>query len=341
MGDDTALPPLAGRARPLYSYFRQRFAQVTNPPIDHLRERFVFSLRTLLGDRSPILVESPEAAGGIELRELLPLPGRRSHGSTPSGSTRRSRRTRGSRRRSTAIVAEAEAAVRAGRGMLLLSDAAAGPDRAPVPMLLAVGAVHDQLVAEELRTFATLVVESDEPREVHHVACLLGYGAEAICPRLALETVAALAAADKLGGDRPSPDEAQARFRRAIEDGVLKVMSKMGISDVASYCGAQLFDVVGLAPEVVERCFAGTSSAIGGLGFAELEHDVARPPRAGVGGRRPPREPRLRQVPQGRRAARDRPRGRRGAARDGRRARAAQGRAGRGRRALRSASPRS
>ena len=158
--------------------------------------------------------------------------------------------------------------------MLLLSDADAGPDRAPVPMLLAVGAVHDRLVAEELRTFATLVVESDEPREVHHVACLLGYGAEAICPRLALETVAALAAADKLGGDRPSPEEAQERFCRAIEDGVLKVMSKMGISDVASYCGAQLFDVVGLAPEVVDRCFEGTSSAIGGLGFAELERDV-------------------------------------------------------------------
>jgi glutamate synthase (ferredoxin) len=158
--------------------------------------------------------------------------------------------------------------------MLLLSDAAAELDRAPVPMLLAVGAVHDRLVAEELRTFATLVVESDEPREVHHVACLLGYGAEAICPRLALETVAALAAGDKLGGDRPSPEEAQERFFRAIEDGVLKVMSKMGISDVASYCGSQLFDVVGLAPEVVDRCFEGTSSAIGGLGFAELERDV-------------------------------------------------------------------
>ena len=215
----------------------------------------------------------PRGRGRHRAAELPALPGRR-RAARHRAPRRHLRARRGARGALDRIVAEAEAAVRAGRGMLLLSDADAEPDRAPVPMLLAVGAVHDRLVAEELRTFATLVVESDEPREVHHVACLLGYGAEAICPRLALETVAALAAGDKLGGDRPSPEEAQQRFCRAIEDGVLKVMSKMGISDVASYCGAQLFDVVGLAPEVVDRCFEGTSSAIGGLGFAELERDV-------------------------------------------------------------------
>jgi glutamate synthase (ferredoxin) len=273
MGDDTALAPLAGRARPLYSFFRQRFAQVTNPPIDHLRERFVFSLRTLLGGRSPILVESPEAAAGIELPSFLLFP----DGVERLDAERLDATIAPDERLAPAlerIVAEAEAAVRAGRGMLVLSDAAASAERAPVPMLLVVGAVHEHLVAEELRAFATLVVESDEPREVHHVACLLGYGAEAICPRLALETVAALAAGDRLGGDRPSAGEAQERFVRALEDGVLKVMSKMGISDVASYCGAQLFDVVGLAPEVVDRCFAGTVSTVGGLGFAELERDV-------------------------------------------------------------------
>ncbi len=273
MGDDTALAPLAGRARPLYSFFRQRFAQVTNPPIDHLRERFVFSLRTLLGGRSPILVESAEAAAGIELPGFLLYPD-----GVERLDTERLDVTfapdEGLEPALDRIVAAAETAVRAGRGMLLLSDRAASPERAPVPMLLAVGAVHEHLVAEELRTFATLVVESDEPREVHHVACLLGYGAEAICPRLGLETVAALAAGDKLGGDRPSAGEAQVRFVRALEDGVLKVMSKMGISDVASYCGAQLFDVVGLSQEVVDRCFAGTATAVGGLGFAELERDV-------------------------------------------------------------------
>src|SRR5262249_52898756 len=103
---------------------------------------------------------------------------------------------------------------------------------------------------------------------------LLGYGAEAICPRLALETVAALAAADKVGGDRPSPAEAQARFRTAIEDGVLKVMSKMGIADVAAYCGAQVFDILGLAPEVVALCFPGTPTPVGGIGFDELEREA-------------------------------------------------------------------
>ncbi|HZT54358.1 MAG TPA: glutamate synthase-related protein, partial [Gaiellaceae bacterium] len=273
MGDDSALPPLAGRARPLYSFFRQRFAQVTNPPIDHLRERFVFSLRTLLGGRSPILLEGPEAAAGLELDSFFLYPSalegldaeRLDATFVPS---------EGLRAGLGRLVAQSESAVREGRGMLLLSDEAVGPERAPIPMLLAVGAVHEQLVAQELRTLATIVVESDEPREVHHVACLLGYGAEAICPRLALQSVAVLAAQDKLGGDHPSPEEAQARFRQAIEDGVLKVMSKMGISDVASYCGAQLFDAIGLADEVVETCFAGTASAVGGLGFAEIEQDV-------------------------------------------------------------------
>jgi glutamate synthase domain-containing protein 2/glutamate synthase domain-containing protein 1/glutamate synthase domain-containing protein 3 len=273
MGDDTALAPLAGRARPLYSFFRQRFAQVTNPPIDHLRERFVFSLRTLLGGRSPILVEGPSAARGMELESFFLFPDALA-GLDAEHLDATFSPDEGLEAALGRVVAEAEAAVRAGRGMLLLSDSGVGPERAPVPMLLAVGAVHDRLIAEELRTFATIVVESDEPREVHHFACLLGYGAETICPRLALETVAALAAGDKLGSDRPDPDEAQIRFRRAIEDGVLKVMSKMGISDVASYCGGQLFDIVGLAGDVVDRCFEGTSSAVGGLGFTELEQDV-------------------------------------------------------------------
>ncbi len=273
MGDDTALPALAGRARPLSSFFSQRFAQVTNPPIDHLRERFVFSLRTVLGGRSPILTEGAHVAEGYELESffLFPdaldaLPLTRLDATFGAGEGLRAALER--------IAAEAEEAVRRGAGLLLVSDAAVGPERAPIPSLAAVGAVHHRLVARQLRSLATLLVESDEPREVHQFACLLGYGAEAICPRLALETVASLAAADKIGGDHPAPDEAQLRFRRAIEDGVLKVMSKMGISDVSSYCGAQVFEVVGLADEVVDRCFVGTPSSIGGLGFAELEADA-------------------------------------------------------------------
>ena len=308
MGDDTALPPLAGRARPLYCYFRQRFAQVTNPPIDHLRERFTFSLATLLGGRAPLVVEAPEGAAGIELESFFLFPA-----ALDELAVDRLDATFDPSEGLTAACARladaAEAAVRAGHGMLLVTDADAAPDRPPVPMLLARRRVHHRLVAAGLRTLATLVVESDEPREVHHFACLLGYGAEAICPRLALQTVAALADADKLGGDRPSPDEAQVRFRQAVEDGVLKVMSKMGISDVASYCGAQIFDIVGLAQEVVEHSFPGTPCIAGGIGFAS-----SRPRRSLAPlGDRPAaaREPRLRQVPQGRRAARDQPRRRR------------------------------
>jgi glutamate synthase (ferredoxin) len=268
MGDDTALPPLAGRARPVYSYFRQRFAQVTNPPIDHLRERHTFSLRTILGGRATLLTEGPETARGTELESFFLYPDALAGlGATRLDATFES----GLREACLRLADEAEASVRAGRTTLRLSDTG---DGAPIPMLLAVGAVHHGLVSRGLRTLATLVVETDEAREAHHLACLLGYGAEAICPRLALETVAALAAADKVGGDRPLPDEAQRRFRAAVEDGVLKIMSKMGIADVAAYCGAQIFDVVGLAQEVVDLCFVGTPSPVGGIGFAELEEEA-------------------------------------------------------------------
>ncbi len=268
MGDDTALPLLAGRARPIYSYFRQRFAQVTNPPIDHLRERHTFSLRCILGGRAPLLTEGPETARGAELESFFIYPDFIDDRLNRLDATFESDLEGACRR----LADDAEACVRSGRTALLVSDT--NPDRAPIPMLLAVGAVHHRLVARGLRSLATIVVETDEAREAHHLACLLGYGAEAICPRLALETVAALAAADKVGGDRPSPAEAQERFQAAVEDGFLKIMSKMGIADVAAYCGAQVFDVLGLSREVVDLCFVGTPSPVGGIGFAELEQEA-------------------------------------------------------------------
>jgi glutamate synthase (ferredoxin) len=273
MGDDTALPPLAGRARPLYSYFRQRFAQVTNPPIDHLRERSVMSLRTLLGPRGPLLIERGDAARLVELDSFFVFPS----AFTPLGPLLLDAtfaEAEGLEAACERLGNEAEAAVGAGAALLQLTDSAAGSARAALPALLAVGAVHHRLVRAGLRSRTSLAVESDEPRESHHFACLLGYGADAICPRLALETVAAMAAADKLGGDRPSPEEAQRRFRQAIEDGVLKVMSKMGIADVASYRGAQIFEAIGLSRELVDRCFTGTPSPVGGIGFAELEQEA-------------------------------------------------------------------
>jgi glutamate synthase (ferredoxin) len=261
MGDDTALAPLAGRARPVTSYLRQRFAQVTNPPIDHLRERSVMSLRTYLGARVPLSGEHPRGARLLELESFFLFPGavdqswrRLDLSFDPSEGLRR---------------ACARLAASAGGEIVVLEGN--GPS---IPTVLAVGAVHQRLVAEGRRDRTSIVVVSDEAREAHDFACLLGYGADAICPRLALETAAQLAASDKLGGDRPSPAEAQLRFREAIEDGVLKIMSKMGIAEVASYRGAQLFESVGLARDVVDLCLTGTPSRIGGVGFAELEREL-------------------------------------------------------------------
>ncbi len=164
--------------------------------------------------------------------------------------------------------------VGSGSTVVCLTDAAAGGDRAPVPSLLAVAAAHGRLVERGLRTACSLLVASDDTRDTHMVATLVGFGADVVCPRLALETVARLAETDKVGGDRPTPAEAQARLLRSFEDGVLKVMSKMGISDVASYRGARLFEAVGLDRRVCKRFFGGTSSSIGGISLDRLERDA-------------------------------------------------------------------
>jgi glutamate synthase (ferredoxin) len=219
------------------------------------------SLRTFLGARVPLAGEHPRAARLLELESFFLFPGavaeswpRLDLAFDPS---------EGLRRGCGRLAASAE-------GEILVLESS-GPS---IPAVLAVGAVHQRLVCEGRRTGTSIVVVSDEAHEAHDFACLLGYGADAICPRLALETVAQLAASDKLGGDRPSPAEAQLRFREAIEDGVLKIMSKMGIAEVASYRGAQLFEAVGLARDVVELCLTGTPSTIGGVGFAELEREL-------------------------------------------------------------------
>jgi glutamate synthase (ferredoxin) len=268
MGDDTALPPLAGRARPLFGYFRQRFAQVTNPAIDHLRERSVMSLRTLLGQRAGLLDEG-RAPRLRELDGFFVFPSAIEE-LAPLRLSASFEAKEGLHAACERLRAEAQQAVRRGAVLLLLTDEGPG---APIPPLLSVAAVQGALVEAGVRTRVSLLVASDEPRESHHFACLLGYGADAICPRLALETLAALAGADKIGGDHPSPAEAQLRFRRAVEDGVLKVMSKVGISDVASYRGAQLFDTLGLDQELVDAYFGGTPAPVGGVGLPELERE--------------------------------------------------------------------
>ena len=272
MGDDAAIAPLAGRARPLASYFRQRFAQVTNPAIDHYRERTVMSVATLVGPRPAI-----DAAG--TLAPLVSLP---SFLVTPAGLAALEpvwvdATFDADERLGKAVdrVSDACAAlVEGGATAVCLSDHAAEGDRAPIPSLLAVAATHDRLVERGLRPGCSLLVSSDEARDSHMVATLVGYGADVVCPRLALETVAQQAANDKVGGDRPSPEEAQRRLLGAFEDGVLKVMSKMGISDVASYRGARLFEAVGLDRRLCRRFFGGTASAIGGIGLDRLEREA-------------------------------------------------------------------
>jgi len=290
MGDDSPLPNMAGRPRPIHHYLRQRFAQVTNPPIDHLRERVVMSVRTLLGPRQPILLESPQAARLIALPSFFIYPSTIARLRDGAGSDLGTATLDttfavadgpdGLKAAVERVSAEAEAAVREGVSILFLDDEAVGPERAPVPSVLAVGAVHHRLISAGLRQAAALVAIADDVRDVHGVACLLGYGADAICPRLALQTIAA--DADASDSDLTSA-EAQERFQTACEDGVLKILSKMGISTVDSYRGAQIFEAVGLAPEVVDVSLVGTPSIVGGLGWAALGADaLARHAESGI-----------------------------------------------------------
>jgi glutamate synthase (ferredoxin) len=291
MGDDTPPAPLAATQRPVSHFLRQRFAQVTNPPIDHLRERHVLSKRTLLGPRAPLLAELPEAARLLELETFLLTPDGveqlleaavepGSAAVEPAAALPFAARVldatwpveegpAGLRAACRRLGDEAEGAVREGAGLLVIRDQApaGGSARAPVPALLAIGAVQHRLVRTGLATAASLVADTCEPVDAHHAAALLGYGTGAICPRLGLATAAGLAR----DGDAAA---AQASYLHAVEEGVFKVMSKMGISTLDSYRGAQIFEAVGLDAEVVGVCFAGTASPLGGIGFDELGSDV-------------------------------------------------------------------
>ncbi|HEX2046656.1 MAG TPA: glutamate synthase large subunit, partial [Acidimicrobiales bacterium] len=289
MGDDSPLPHLAGRPRPVHHYLRQRFAQVTNPPIDHLRERLVMSLRTLLGPRHPILAERAEATELLVLKSFFLYPSALVSlltgdcGSFGCGHLDASFPTAdgpdGLRAAVQRLCDDAERLVAEGTGILIVDDGGVGEDRAPVPALLATGAVHHRLVAKGLRSNTSLVVSADDARDTHYIATLLGYGADAICPGLALETVGY--EADQNTDSELSGPEAQHRLQAGMEDGVLKIMSKMGISTVDSYRGAQIFEVLGLGPEVVDVCFVGTPSVVGGVGWAELGEDVLTRHREG------------------------------------------------------------
>ena len=236
MGDDTPIAALSRHGRSIFNHLRQRFAQVTNPAMDHLRERSVMSLSVLLGPRAPLLSRRPSGGGARGARELPPV-GARARDAGLDATWRVHRGAAGLRVALRRIASEALAAAADGEPILVVSDAAAGPDRAPIPSVLAVGAVNVALSQAGFRTGCSLVAEVDDARESHHVACLLAVGAEAVRLPLAGATVAALARST--GQDEEGVSSALARFGEAIEDGIRKTLAKLGISCVDSYRGAE------------------------------------------------------------------------------------------------------
>jgi len=308
MGNDAALPVLSDRPKVFYNYFKQLFAQVTNPPIDPIREELVMSLVSFVGPRPNLLALDPAepetddrsrrasdpptrrnavAAGDgrppmrLEVQQPILTPENMEklrHIELFSGGAFRSIELdicypaawggNGMEAALASLAAHAEDAIHQGFNIIVLSDRAVAADMLPIPALLATAAVHEHLVKQGLRTSTGLVVETGSAREVHHFALLAGYGAEAIHPYLALETLAALPDVD--------PKEAQKRYVKAICKGLYKVMSKMGISTYQSYCGAQIFEAVGLTKTFVDKYFTGTASTVEGIGLFEVAAEAQR-----------------------------------------------------------------
>ena len=292
MGNDAPLPILSGKPHVLYDYFTERFAQVTNPAIDPLRERLVMSLAVKLGPRGDLLTAEPEHARQVELpspivnkAEMAALQDLGLRAARVSTAYEVASGPWGLREAVERVCREAAAAVRDGAEVVVLSDrlATTGPSTSHVPPLLAVGAVHHDLIRRGLRSRASLVAETAQCWSVHHFACLIGYGASAVHPYLAFETVRDLWERGRLtDGDRPRrsvPARPTSRRRCgttavSAEQGLLKILSKMGISLLASYHGAQLFEAVGLGPDLIELAFTGTPSRIGGLSVEELAQET-------------------------------------------------------------------
>ncbi|GAB3685344.1 glutamate synthase large subunit [Salinarchaeum chitinilyticum] len=306
MGDDTPLSVLSDYNRPLFTYFKQLFAQVTNPPLDYIREELVTSMETRLGYQrnlleessahanqlvadSPVLTDAETAAikeldeNGLT-SEVIDITYEPPHGGAtaddvedsdtvdpePDVLTFEGEYGEALETAVERVREEATAAAEAGADVVVLSDRDTGEDAVPIPSLLATGAVHHHLVRNGLRNHVGLVVESGDPRQVHHVATLVGYGAGAVNPYLAFETIADLVA----GEDGADLDEAIEAYVGAVEDGLLKTMAKMGTSTVESYQGAQIFEAVGLDSDFVAEYFEGTENRTGGIGLPEIEMDL-------------------------------------------------------------------
>jgi glutamate synthase (NADPH) large chain len=283
MGTDTPLACLSDRPQSLFSYFKQLFAQVTNPPIDPIREETVMSLFSYIGSERNILEEQPENCHMLklahplltnrELEKLRRVSTRDLLAITLPALFRAAEGEIGLKRALDELCQRASLAVKAGYTLLIISDRGVDKDYAPIPSLLALAAVHNLLVREETRTQAALITESGEPREVMHFALLSGYGASAINPYLALESVENLAWRGELPGE-VTPEAAAQHFFKAIKKGLLKTFSKMGISTLQSYQGAQVFEAIGLNKELVDAYFAGTTSRLEGIGLGVLAREA-------------------------------------------------------------------
>ena len=284
MGDDIPLAILSRRPRLLYDYFRQLFAQVTNPPLDAIREKLVTALSAPLGREHNLLVETPFHCRQLYLDRpvLTPWELAAIRASDPEALQSAELSIcwpldcggEALERALSTLCRYAVRQVESGARLLILSDRDIPEDHAPIPALLATAAVHHHLIGAGVRAFCGLIVETGEAREIHHMACLLGYGAGAVVPWLALATIDCLADEGRL--DETDASTARERYIAALDKGLLKVISKMGISTLQSYRGAQIFECVGLDRSVVDRWFCGTASRIGGADVATIATEVAR-----------------------------------------------------------------
>jgi glutamate synthase (NADPH/NADH) large chain len=283
MGDDTPMPVLSHKVRSLYDYFRQQFAQVTNPPIDPLRESIVMSLQTQIGPECNVFDPAPEHARQIVLgspilsqRKLRQILGLQEFGVTHEFLDLQYEPAEGLKDAIKRLCAQAEAAVRDGKLVLLLSDRYLVRGRLPAHALLATGAVQQHLIKTGLRCKCNLLVETGTARDPHHFACLIGYGATAVYPYMAYQVLFEMMRRGTVKLDFATRLELGRSYRAGIRKGLFKIMSKMGISTIGSYRSSQLFEIVGLHDEIVELCFTGTESRVQGADFADLEADLTQ-----------------------------------------------------------------
>jgi len=289
MGNDAPIAALSQRPRKLYDYFQQLFAQVTNPPLDGIREELITAVCVNIGSDRNLL--SPEERSCTKL--FLPSPvlteAELSKIEIATGSEEFNdfkafrmdaifeveKNEEGLRAGLDNLRKLASKAVADGANILIISDRLVSRKMAPIPSLLAVGAVHHHLISEKSRSSTGIIVESGDAREVHHIATLIGYGASAVCPYTAYETIDYLIDKGKHGlSSESDPNDARRSYIKAVEKGMLKIMSKMGISTVASYSGAQIFEAIGLGHEIISECFTGTVSRLGGVGFEVIANEV-------------------------------------------------------------------